>query len=60
MSTETNRSLGDTFRGAALECAKPGVPLIVPWRMDANQHPPHKGFDGCGCGFCPGDDPETT
>jgi hypothetical protein len=60
MSTETNYSLGDIFRGAALECAKPGVLLIVPWRMEANQDHPHKGHEQCGCAFCPDDDQETT
>jgi len=61
MSTgETNRSLGDIFRGAALERAKPGAPVIVPWRMDANQDYPYKGLEDCGCGFCPDDDQETT
>jgi len=61
MSTgETSRSLGDIFRGAALECAKPGAPVIVPWRMVANQDHPHKGLADCGCGFCPDDDQEAT
>jgi hypothetical protein len=58
MSTgETHRNLGDIFRAATLEGAKPGVTVIMPWRMNANQD---KGFDGCGCAFCPGDDQETT
>jgi len=61
MSTvETNRNLGDIFRAAALEGAKPGVPVIIPWRMDANQDHSHKGLEDCGCGFCPDDDQETT
>jgi hypothetical protein len=61
MSTgETNRSLGDTFRGAALEYAKLAVPAIVPWRMEANLNHPHKGHEQCGCAFCPDDDQETT
>jgi hypothetical protein len=61
MSTgETKRSLGDIVRAAAFEGAKPGVPAIIPWRMDANKDHPHRGFDGCGCAFCPDDDQETT
>jgi hypothetical protein len=59
-TTETYRNLGDIFRAAALEGAKPGVPVIMPWRMDANQDHPHKGFDECGCGFCPDDDGRET
>ena len=61
MSTsETDRNLGDIFRAAAFEGAKPGTPVIIPWRMDANQDHPHRGFDGCGCAFYPDDDQETT
>ena len=57
MSTgETHRNLGNIVR-AALECAEPGVPVIIPWRMEANQDHPHKSLDVCGCGFCP-DEPE--
>jgi hypothetical protein len=53
---ETNRNLGDFARAAALEGARPGVNVIIPWRMDANQDGPHKGLDECGCAFCPDDD----
>jgi hypothetical protein len=61
MSTgETHRNFGDIFRDAAFECAKPGAPLIVRWRMEASQERPHKGADACGCAFCPDDDRETT
>jgi len=61
MSTaETHRNLGDIFRAAALEGAKPRVPVIIPWRMEANQNHLHKGLADCGCGFCPDDGPETT
>jgi hypothetical protein len=60
LTGEMNRSLGDIFRCAALEGAKPGVPVIVPWRMEANKDRPPKGLEGCGCAFCPGDDQETT
>ncbi len=61
MSTgEMNRNLGDIFRAAALEGANQGVPVIVPWRMDANQDHPHKSLDQCGCAFCPDDDQEAT
>jgi hypothetical protein len=61
MSTvETHRNLGDIVRAAALEGAKPGVPVIVPWRMEANQDHPHKGLEDCGCAFYPDDDEETT
>ena len=58
MSTaETYRNLGDIVRAAALEGAKPSTPVIIPWRMEADQDHPHKSLDVCGCGFCP-DDPE--
>jgi hypothetical protein len=61
MSTgETHRNLGDIVRAATLEGAKPGVPVIIPWRMDANQDRPHQGLDECGCAFCPGDDGRET
>ena len=61
MSTaETHRNLDDIFRAATLEGAKPRVPVIMPWRMEANQDHLHKGLDGCGCAFCPDDDHETT
>ena len=59
MSTgETHRNLGDIVGAAALEGTKPGVPVIMPWRMEANQDHPHKSLDICGCGFCPDDDQE--
>ena len=57
---ETQGNLGDIFRAAASECAKPGVPVIVPWRMDANQDHPYNSLDVCGCGFCPDDDQKST
>jgi hypothetical protein len=61
MSTaETHRNLGDIFSAAALEGAKPGVPVIIPWRMNANHDHLHKGLDECGCAFCPDDDQEST
>lgn len=61
MSTaDTCRNLGDVVRAAALEGAKPGAPVIMPWRMDANQDHLHKGLDECGCAFCPDDDQEST
>jgi hypothetical protein len=58
-TTETNRNLGDIFKAAGLEGANLGIPVIAPWRMDANQDHPHKGLDACGCAFCPDDDQET-
>jgi hypothetical protein len=57
---DTHRNLGDIVRAATLECAKPRVPFILPWRVDANQDHLHRGFEECGCGFCPDDDQETT
>jgi hypothetical protein len=57
LTGETHRNLGDITRAAAFESAKPGVTMIVPWRMEANHT--HEGFDACGCGFCPDDDWET-
>ncbi len=61
MSTgETNRNLGDIVRAAMLEGAKPGVTVIMPWRMNANQDHPHKGLEQCGCAFCPDDDGRET
>jgi hypothetical protein len=61
MSTgETHRNLGDILSAAALEGANYGVPVIIPWRMEANQDHPHKGLEQCGCAFCPDDDQETT
>ncbi len=57
---ETQENLDDIFRAAALEGAKPGVPVMIPWRMEANQDHPHKSLDVCGCGFCPDDDQEPT
>ena len=61
MSTgETHQNLGDIFQAAAFEGAKPGVTMIVPWRMDANQDHPRNSLDQCGCAFCPDDEQETT
>jgi hypothetical protein len=62
MSTrETHRNLGDIFRAAAaLESDKPGVPVIMPWRMNTNQEHLHNGLDDCGCAFCPDDDGRET
>jgi hypothetical protein len=61
MSTgETYGNVSEIVRVASLEGAKPGVPFILPWRMDANQDHLHKGLEECGCGFCPDDDQETT
>jgi hypothetical protein len=61
MSTEeTHRNRSEIVAAAALEGAKPGVPFILPWRMDANQVHLHEGLEECGCGFCPDDDQETT
>jgi hypothetical protein len=61
MSTgETQRNLSEIVRAGALDCAKPAVTFILPWRMDANQDHLHKGLEECGCGFCPDDDQETT
>ena len=61
MSTaETHRNLGDIFRAAALEGSKPRVPVIIPWRMEANQDQMHKGLADCGCGYCPDDDGRET
>ena len=57
---ERQENLGDMVRAAALEGAKLGVPLIMPWRMEANQDDPHKGLDVCGCGVCPDDGQEPT
>jgi hypothetical protein len=57
---ETQENLHDIFRAAALEGAKPGVPVMIPWRMEANQDHPHKSLDVCGCGFCPDDGQEPT
>jgi hypothetical protein len=57
---ETNRNLGDIVRAAALAGATPGVPVIMPWRMNANQDDTHKGLDDCGCAFCPDDDGRET
>jgi hypothetical protein len=59
-SGETQRNLGEIVRAAALECAKPNVPFILPWRMDADRDHLHKGLEECGCGFCPDDDQEKT
>jgi hypothetical protein len=53
---ETQRNLGEIVRAAAREGAKPGVPFILPWRMDASQENLHKGLEECGCGFCPDDE----
>jgi hypothetical protein len=61
MSTrETRRDFSEIVTAAGLEGAKPGVPFILPWRMDANQENLHQGLEECGCGFCPDDDGETT
>jgi hypothetical protein len=61
MSTEeTQRSLSEVVRAAALDFAKPAVTFILPWRMDVNQDQLHKGLEECGCGFCPDDDVVTT
>jgi len=60
LTEQTYRNLGDIIRAAALEGAKPRVPVIIPWRMEANQDHPHKGLEQCGCAFCPGDDQESA
>ncbi len=61
MSTgETYQNLGDIVRAAALEGAKPGITMIMPWRMEANQDHADIGLEQCGCAFCPDDDQETT
>jgi hypothetical protein len=62
MSTEEmHRSFSDIVRAAtALEGAKPRVGVIIPWRVNTNRDHLYKGLDGCGCGFCPDDDQETT
>jgi hypothetical protein len=57
---ETHRNLGEIFRAAAADAAKPGVPVMIPWRMEAIQNHPHKSLDVCGCGFCPDDGQEST
>jgi hypothetical protein len=53
---ETHRNLCEIVKDAALKGAKPGGTFILPWRMDSNQDHLHKGFEECGCGFCPDDD----
>jgi hypothetical protein len=57
---ETDQNLGKIVRAAALECSKPGVTFILPWRMVANQDHLHKNLGDCGCGFCPDDDQQRT
>jgi len=57
MSTrETHRNLDDIVTAAASECAKAGGPVIVPWRLGADQAPLRNGLEDCGCGFAPDDD----
>jgi hypothetical protein len=59
MSTANpRRDPGEIVTGAALEGAKPGVPFILPWRMDPNQEHLHEALEECGCGFCPDDGKE--
>ena len=53
---ETQRSLSELVRAAALEYNKPAVTFILPWRMDANQDHLSKGLAECGCGCCPDDE----
>jgi hypothetical protein len=60
LTGETCQKLSEIIRVAALEGAKPGQTFILPWRMDANQDHLHKGFEECGCGFCPDDDQKKT
>jgi hypothetical protein len=61
MSTgETRQDFSEIVTAAALDGAKPRVPFILPWRMDANQDHLHEGLEECGCGFCPDDEQETT
>jgi hypothetical protein len=55
-----HRDLGDMVRAATLERAKPGGPIIVPWRINANQDHLQKDPNECGCGFCPDDDSRET
>jgi hypothetical protein len=40
--------------------AKGGVPFILRWRMAENQDHLDRGFEQCGCGFCPDDEQRTT
>jgi hypothetical protein len=54
---ETHHNIGDMIRTAASEGTKAGAPMLVPWRIEANQDHLYKGLELCGCAFAP-DEPE--
>ncbi len=57
---ETSRDLSEIIGPAASDCAKPSGPVIVPWRMDANQDHALRYLEDCGCGFAPDDEGRET
>jgi hypothetical protein len=55
-TAETHQSLDDTMRSAS-ESMKAGAPVLLPWRMEANQDYLYAGLAVCGCAFTP-DEPK--
>ena len=55
-SGEMHQNIGDIMRTAS-ECAKGGEPVLIPWRIEANQDRLHQGLTLCGCAFTP-DEPD--
>jgi hypothetical protein len=56
-SGELHQNLVEPVKAAVEGCAKPRMTFILQWRMEASQNDVHKGFEECGCGFCPDDNP---